>query len=83
MRTETFEAMAQTPQVAPHLHYPLQAGNDRVLAAMHRGYTAERYLTKLREARSMIEDLAVTTDIIVGFPGETEDEFQDTLAVAG
>ena len=65
-----------------HLHLPLQSGSDRVLAAMHRGYTAERYLEKLAAARAAIADLAVTTDIIVGFPGETDDDFADTLEVA-
>ena len=75
MRPETFAAMAETPAVCPQLHYPLQAGSDRVLAAMHRGYTAERYLARLAEARRVVPDLAVSTDIIVGFPGETDDDF--------
>ncbi len=82
MRTETFEAMAATAEVCEHLHYPLQSGSDRVLALMHRGYTAERYLDRLAEARATIDDLAVSTDIIVGFPGETEDDFERTLEVA-
>jgi len=82
MTGDVFEAMAETPTVVPHLHFPLQSGSDRVLAAMHRGYTAERYLAKMAEARATIDDLAVTTDIIVGFPGETEDDFAETLAVA-
>ncbi len=82
MRAETFAAMAETPAVCEHLHYPLQAGSDRVLAAMHRGYTAERYLDKLAAARAAIDDLAVSTDIIVGFPGETADDFERTLEVA-
>ena len=82
MRAETFAAMAETPAVCEHLHYPLQAGSDRVLAAMHRGYTAQRYLDRLAEARRGIADLAVSTDIIVGFPGETERDFQQTLEVA-
>ncbi len=82
MTTDVFEAMAETPSVVPHLHFPLQSGSDRVLAAMHRGYTAERYLSKLAEARATIDDLAVTTDIIVGFPGETDDDFAATLEVA-
>ncbi len=81
MRPETFAAMADTPSVCEHLHYPLQAGSDRVLAAMHRGYTAERYLQRLGEARARIDDLAVSTDIIVGFPGETDDDFERTLEV--
>ena len=82
MRPETFAAMAETPAVCPQLHYPLQAGSDRVLAAMHRGYTAARYLERLAEARRVVADLAVSTDIIVGFPGETDDDFERTLEVA-
>jgi len=82
MRPETFAAMAATPSVCEHLHYPLQAGSDRVLAAMHRGYTAERYLQRLVAARAAVPDLAVSTDIIVGFPGETDDDFVRTLEVA-
>ena len=73
--------MAEVPAVCEHLHLPLQSGSDRVLAAMHRGYTAERYLEKLAAARAAVPDLAVTTDIIVGFPGETEDDFERTLEV--
>ena len=82
MRPETFAAMAETPAVCPQLHYPLQSGSDRVLAAMHRGYTAERYLERLAEARRIVPDLAVSTDIIVGFPGETDDDFERTMDVA-
>jgi tRNA-2-methylthio-N6-dimethylallyladenosine synthase len=82
MRTETFAAMAETPAVCEHLHYPLQSGSDRLLAVMHRGYTGQRYLDKLIEARSMVDDLAVSTDIIVGFPGETEEDFVQTLDVS-
>jgi tRNA-2-methylthio-N6-dimethylallyladenosine synthase len=82
MRPETFAAMAGTPAVCEHLHYPLQSGSDRVLALMHRGYTAERYLERLAQARKAIEDLAVSTDIIVGFPGETDADFAQTLEVA-
>ncbi|MEN3272486.1 MAG: tRNA-2-methylthio-N6-dimethylallyladenosine synthase [Actinomycetota bacterium] len=82
LRPETIAAMASTPSVCEHLHLPLQSGSDRVLAAMHRGYTAERYLAKLAAARAAVDDLAVTTDIIVGFPGETDDDFARTLEVA-
>ncbi|HEX2039560.1 MAG TPA: tRNA (N6-isopentenyl adenosine(37)-C2)-methylthiotransferase MiaB [Acidimicrobiales bacterium] len=81
LRPETIEAMAQTPTVCEHLHLPLQAGSNRVLAAMHRGYTAERYLARLAAARAAVPDLAVTTDVIVGFPGETDDDFERTLEV--
>ncbi len=82
MRPETFAAMAETPAVCEHLHYPLQSGSDRVLALMHRGYTADRYLEKLGQARRVIPDLAVSTDIIVGFPGETDADFAGTMDVA-
>jgi tRNA-2-methylthio-N6-dimethylallyladenosine synthase len=81
MRTDVLAAMAETPSVCEHLHYPLQSGSDAVLAAMHRGYTAARYLARLAEARARIADLAVTTDVIVGFPGETEADFAATLEV--
>ena len=81
LRPETIAAMAGTPAVCEHLHLPLQSGSDAVLTAMHRGYTAERYLERLASARAGIEDLAVTTDIIVGFPGETEADFGATLEV--
>ncbi len=82
LRPETIEAMADTPSVCEHLHLPLQSGSDTVLAAMHRGYTAERYLERLAAARAGIDDLAVSTDIIVGFPGETDADFEATLEVA-
>jgi tRNA-2-methylthio-N6-dimethylallyladenosine synthase len=82
MTTDVFEAMADVDTVVPHLHFPLQSGSDRILAAMHRGYTADRYLEKLAEARETIDDLAVSTDVIVGFPGESEDDFAATLEVA-
>ncbi|MFM9086013.1 MAG: MiaB/RimO family radical SAM methylthiotransferase, partial [Acidimicrobiia bacterium] len=81
MRRDVLDAMAETPSVCEHLHYPLQSGSDAVLAAMHRGYTASRYLARLAEARARIDDLAVTTDVIVGFPGETEADFAATLEV--
>jgi tRNA-2-methylthio-N6-dimethylallyladenosine synthase len=82
LRPETMAAMAETEAACEHLHYPLQSGSDRVLAAMHRGYTGARYLEKLAAARAAIPDLAVTTDIIVGFPGETDADFDATLEVA-
>jgi len=81
LRVETIAAMAETPAVCAHLHLPLQAGSDRTLAAMHRGYTGARYLERLSRARAAIPDLAVTTDLIVGFPGETDDDFERTLDV--
>ena len=81
LRPETIAAMAECPSVCEHLHLPLQSGSDRTLARMHRGYTAERYLRRLADARAAIPDLAVTTDLIVGFPGETDDDFERTLEV--
>ncbi len=82
MRDDVLDAMAQTTAVCEHLHYPLQSGCDEVLGLMHRGYTVERYMERLAQAREIIPDLAVTSDIIVGFPGETEQDFQRTLEVA-
>jgi tRNA-2-methylthio-N6-dimethylallyladenosine synthase len=82
LRPETVAAMAECAHVCEHLHLPLQSGSDHTLARMHRGYTAERYLERLAAARAAIPDLAVTTDVIVGFPGETDDDFERTLAVA-
>jgi tRNA-2-methylthio-N6-dimethylallyladenosine synthase len=79
LRTDTVRAMADCDAVCEHLHLPVQAGSDRTLARMRRGYTARRYLEKLAGARAGIEDLAVTTDLIVGFPGETEADFAATL----
>ncbi len=81
LRPETIEAMGSVPSMCEHLHLPLQSGSDRTLAAMHRGYTAERYLQRLASARAAVPDLAVTTDLIVGFPGETDDDFERTLEV--
>ena len=82
LRPETITAMAEVPAVCEHLHLPLQSGSDAVLRAMRRGYTVERYLERLRAARAAVDDLAVSTDIIVGFPGETEHDFEQTLEVA-
>jgi len=82
MQLDVAEAMAETAAVCEHLHMPLQSGSDRVLSLMHRGYNAERYLRVIEQARATIPDLAVTTDIIVGFPGETEADFERTLEVA-
>jgi len=73
--------MSTSESVCEHLHLPLQSGSDSILSAMHRGYTGERFLEKAREARKGIEALSLTPDIIVGFPGETENDFTDTLEV--
>ena len=81
LRPDIIAAMAEEPAVCEHLHLPLQSGSNRTLTAMHRGYTAERYLERLAAARAAVPDLAVTTDLIVGFPGETDDDFTATLEV--
>jgi tRNA-2-methylthio-N6-dimethylallyladenosine synthase len=81
LRPETIAAMAETPTACEHLHLPLQSGSDTTLAAMHRGYTGARYLERLAAARDAVPDLAVTTDLIVGFPGETDDDFERSLEV--
>ena len=78
---DVIEAMAQTPNVCPTLHMPLQSGSDRVLKAMRRSYRADRYLGIIDKVRAAIPDAAITTDLIVGFPGETEEDFQATLDV--
>lgn len=80
-REDVALAMAETPAVCEQIHFPLQSGSDRILARMHRGYTAERFLTKLEMMRSIVPDLATSTDVIVGFPGETEEDFEGTLDV--
>ena len=78
---DVIEAMAQTPNVCPALHMPLQSGSDRVLRAMRRSYRAEKYLGILQRVRDAMPHAAITTDIIVGFPGETEEDFAATLDV--
>ena len=80
-KPEVAAAMAETPAVCEQLHLPLQSGSDRILAAMHRGYNTERYREKLALARRAIPGLSVSTDIIVGFPGETDDDFEATLSL--
>ena len=78
---DVIEAMAETPNVCPALHMPLQSGSDRVLRAMRRSYRAERYLGIIDRVRTAMPHAAITTDLIVGFPGETEDDFAATLDV--
>jgi tRNA-2-methylthio-N6-dimethylallyladenosine synthase len=78
---DVIAAMAETPNVMPQLHMPLQSGSDRILQVMRRSYRAERYLGIIERVRAAMPDAAITTDIIVGFPGETEDDFQGTLDV--
>jgi len=78
---DVITAMAETPAVCPSLHMPLQSGSDAVLKAMRRSYRSERFLGILSRVREQIPDAAITTDIIVGFPGETDADFEDTLRV--
>ena len=80
-REDVALAMAETPAVCEQLHFPLQSGSDRILAAMHRGYNKRRYMERLAMARETIPGLAVSTDIIVGFPGETDEDFDLTMEV--
>ena len=78
---DVIEAMAATPNVCPTLHMPLQSGSDRILKEMRRSYRAERYLGIIDRVRAAIPNAAITTDLIVGFPGETEEDFAATLDV--
>ncbi len=78
---DVIEAMAETPNVCPALHMPLQSGSDRILRAMRRSYRAEKYLGIIDRVRIAMPHAAITTDIIVGFPGETEEDFAATLEV--
>lgn len=81
LRPDTIAAMAETANVCPQLHLPLQSGSNRVLRVMRRGYRVEGYLARLASARAAIDGLAVTTDLIVGFPGESDEDFNETLEV--
>ena len=76
-----FDAMARCAHVAKQLHLPVQSGSSRVLKAMNRGYTREQYLEKVRYARSVMPELVLTSDIIIGFPGETEAEAMETVSL--
>ena len=78
---DVIDAMAETPNVMPQLHMPLQSGSDSVLKAMRRSYRSERFLGILDRVRDRIPHAAITTDIIVGFPGETDDDFEQTMRV--
>ncbi len=81
-REDLIEAIAELPKVCEHVHLPLQSGSNRVLKAMHRTYTVEKYRQIVDCLRGRISSVAISTDIIVGFPGETETEFQETVAFA-
>ena len=76
-----FRTMAECEKCAHHIHLPVQSGNDRILKAMNRHYTREKYIAQVALARQYMPDLVLTTDIIVGFPGETDEEFEDTISL--
>ena len=78
---DVIDAMAETPNVMPSLHMPLQSGSDRILRAMRRSYRSEKFLGILDRVRERMPHAAITTDIIVGFPGETEEDFEETMRV--
>ena len=78
---ELIRTMANSEKVCEHLHLPIQAGNNRILKAMNRKYTREEYIGLVESVREAMPDIALTTDIIVGFPGESSQEFEDTLDI--
>ena len=79
--TKLFDTMAQYPKIAKQLHLPFQSGSSRVLKAMNRHYDRETYLSKVEYAKKVMPDLVLTSDVIVGFPGETEEDFQETMSL--
>nr|AEQ20598.1 (dimethylallyl)adenosine tRNA methylthiotransferase [uncultured bacterium CSLF42] len=81
MRPNVIQTMAECDKVARHIHLPVQSGSDRMLASMKRLYTRQEYLEIVKRLRTAIPNLEITTDIIVGYPGETEDDFQQTLSL--
>ena len=78
---ETIQVMAENPLFCRHLHLPVQHGSNRILAAMNRGYTSEHYLSLMNEIRAAMPQISLSTDILAGFPGETEDDIRETLAL--
>jgi len=81
LREPIIEAMAETPEVCEFLHLPVQSGSSSILAAMRRGYTREKYLERVEQLRSALPEISLGTDVIVGFPGEGEDDFEETLSL--
>ena len=79
--TKLFDTMAKYPKIAKQLHLPFQSGSSRVLKAMNRHYDRQTYLDKVLYAKSVMPDLVLTSDVIVGFPGETEEEFEETISL--
>ena len=77
-RDDLIDAISRLPKLAEHVHLPLQSGSNKILKAMHRGYTAEKYVDLVRRIRHAREGIAITTDTIVGFPGETEEDYKQT-----
>ena len=82
MREDVIRAHAELPSLCEHIHLPLQSGSSRILKAMRRTYDRERYLDRVALIREHVPDVALTTDIIVGFPGETEQDFEQTIEIA-
>jgi tRNA-2-methylthio-N6-dimethylallyladenosine synthase len=80
-RADLIAALRDLPKLCEHVHLPLQSGSDRILRAMHRPYTAEKYLRLVEQIRAMRDDVALTTDVIVGFPGETDEDYEKTRAL--
>ncbi|MFZ4484632.1 MAG: radical SAM protein, partial [Chthoniobacterales bacterium] len=80
-REDLVNCFGRLPKLAEHVHLPLQSGSDRILKAMHRGYTADKFRALVAQLRTNCPDIAITTDIIVGFPGETEEDYAATRAL--
>ena len=78
---ELFDVMASSPKICRHLHLPFQSGSNRILKQMNRGYTRERYLELIAYAKEVMPDISLTSDVIVGFPGETREDFEQTLSL--
>ncbi len=78
---ETLEVIRDSKKICNHIHFPLQSGSSRLLKLMNRKYTKEHYLEQVEMIRRILPDVSITTDIIVGFPGETEEDFEDTIDV--